>query len=512
MKKVAAYALFAKNLTPDEVKPRFQDVVTKIQNWLDRKGTIVATDNMQTFAFKDGRIGEYSSALYDVPIGQVVDHHLREPSDGLFIETQVSVAAIHDRVVVYVQLEIESDAYELGPNAGIDMRCPLIVRQLVADYPDWHLKESAISGKPFRFQGEADLAILENILWHPDRNLPVVIVSGKEEELLTPTFPEDLADELVGIALVCTIDSPLSRALTDSKGKEWSCFNGSVRLYWPDIAKRSISKQHYLWTRSSLMAHAEDDAALAAEQLMRQLRRRLMSLSAFSMPEPAVFQRVRDSFAEMANEAVRSKLRSSQDWAALAENYASENELLKKAATETAERIKQLVSVVTSLQVALQWKESSTEVEPDVELPPSTIEEAIQIAKRSYSEQLVFGQDVAVGVQSLASDAGPPDKILRYLQSLSEMTIQRRKPEGLGVDAIPWLVSRSVIASGESESVNNSSDERAKRAWHDGVRRRYFDHHLKPADGKTSDYCVRIYFDYDTTVQKCFVAWVGRHP
>ena len=69
-----------------------------------------------------------------------------------------------------------------------------------------------------------------------------------------------------------------------------------------------------------------------------------------------------------------------------------------------------------------------------------------------------------------------------------------------------------MTASGESETVQRSSDEQRKRTWSDGSGRRAFDMHLKPNDGAHPDRCVRVYFDYDERLKAALVGWVGRHP
>lgn len=513
MKKAAGYALFAKNLSAGEAQTRFDDVATRIQTWLDSKGVILDAEDGQRFEFIDGRAGEYSSATFQSSVGTVLDHRLHEPTEGVFVGTQVSVLRTVDSVVVYVQLEAGGGDYQLGPTSSFDVHCPLIVLELVGAYADWQLEDAVISRRPYKFFGESDVPNLEGVLWHPKRNLPVIVVSGKDDEVLTPTFADELAEELVGVALVCTIDSPTSRGLTNSRGKEWSCFNGAIRIYWPNLELLNSPFRHPFWTRASLMAQSNDDGAVAAENLKGQLRRRLLSLSAFSMPEPKGFMLVRDSSEYLKVDTLRAKLRAGEEWEALAEDYARENAALKLQAGADSERIKELAATVLNLNVALQWRdEDGIGLEPEVEPPPNSVEDAVAIARRRFKDDLFFGSDVDSGVKGLAADAGPPDKILSYLALLAELARTRRSSEALGVDAIKWLKGRGVSANCESETTSKSPSDRLKRSWNDGFCTRYFDFHLKPSTSVDSGYCARIYFDYDSTRELYVVGWVGRHP
>lgn len=129
------------------------------------------------------------------------------------------------------------------------------------------------------------------------------------------------------------------------------------------------------------------------------------------------------------------------------------------------------------------------------------------------ADTLVFGAAVTEGesVGTLAPDAGPPEKVLRYLRVLGEFTKAKRSGP-LGTTAIKWLEGRNVTASGESETGRSSQKERQARTWDDGYGgRRFFDWHLKPKDATSPDHCVRIYFDYDEDFGKTVVGWVGTH-
>ena len=132
-------------------------------------------------------------------------------------------------------------------------------------------------------------------------------------------------------------------------------------------------------------------------------------------------------------------------------------------------------------------------------------------AIKDFPGVLTFGSDVDTGVKGLAPDAGPPEKIYIYLQTLAE-TVHLRRGSGLGLGLIPWLQNKGVSVSGESETVKGSTAENRKRTWNDGAGSRLFDLHLKPSDGTSPDRCVRIYFDYDDTRRVVVVGWVGRHP
>jgi hypothetical protein len=168
---------------------------------------------------------------------------------------------------------------------------------------------------------------------------------------------------------------------------------------------------------------------------------------------------------------------------------------------------------VSNLQLALRWKDAEPDaLEPDPEAPPSTVEEAVLLALEKFESTLVFESSVDEGIQTVAPDAGPPDKVLTYLRALSDLTEARRRG-ALGTTTIKWLEARGAIALGESETVRKSATERQARTWDDGTGvKRVFDLHLKPNEATSPDRCVRIYFEIDGSGGKTIIGWVGRHP
>jgi hypothetical protein len=251
----------------------------------------------------------------------------------------------------------------------------------------------------------------------------------------------------------------------------------------------------------------------AANRFRLQIRRQLLGLSAFSVQEPLEFLAIRNDVTRREAEETRARLRDAADWNSLEQSYAKENDALRSTVVSQAAEIADLRSQVSNLEVAFRWRATdATELAPQMEAPPASVWEAVEQAERRFASALVFGRDVEDGIRSLANDAGPPEKVLQYLERLAEMVEARRTTGSLGQTSVKWLRERGVNASIESETVRNSEQEMAKRTWHDGKGPRRFEMHLKPNDAVAPDRCVRIYFDYDEKDQKALIGWVGRHP
>jgi hypothetical protein len=143
--------------------------------------------------------------------------------------------------------------------------------------------------------------------------------------------------------------------------------------------------------------------------------------------------------------------------------------------------------------------------------------EAYKLAKKLFYDYIIFGNDVEKGIKSIEIDAGPPDRIFTYLQTLKEFTEYKRKNK----DKIPddyILTALGCICS--YEKPEHMQDEKVinDRMYDNGNKQKIlFELHLKPStnslEGKNSLYgTVRIYISWNEEQEKVIVGWIGRHP
>lgn len=417
MRKVAGYSFEQTRSTVADGQARVNSASATVEEWIDDKGTLNAATG--TFAFRDGRIGQYSRTDTAVEGARLVEHVLQESTDTGPIQTDIKIGLVGNKVLVYVELRAGAPQNWVGP-VNLDIRCPRVVRSILDSSRDWKLGETPLGTRPIRFHGAADADRLEATLWHADRNLPVVCLSEDDEGPLTDDLADQMAADLSGLAIVTQIDSVVAWTITKLRGKEWSCFNGAIRLYWPRMANGSNPLHHPIWTKYSLLRDA-GTASDASRKIRQQLRRRILGLSAFSVSEPQELREVRDRRTFLEAERARAKLQTNAEWEGLADSYSKENDNLKQRLNAAELEINDLRIQLANVQGALQWKETSeSEVAPQRELPPTSVSEAVARARGSLA-RLYFGDDVDRGVSTLSSETGPPDKILDYFEALQKM-------------------------------------------------------------------------------------------
>lgn len=508
MRKVAAYSMEQTCASVPGAELRHSQICSEVDAWIAAKGTTDTDSN--EFHFLDGRIGALAKENLASNDSNVGITSLEEPINSGRLRTEITVSRMGSLLQVYVELRVASLANNLGP-INVEIRCPSVVRRILAAHGEWKLGETPLVATPVEFHGESGGQNLVSILWHPDRNLPIVCVSQDDEGPIEEEFAIKLAADLTGLAIVAQVDSAASWVMTNTKGQEWSCFNGAVRLFWPRLREESEPFIHPLWTKSTLLRQSINSKE-ASQRLRRQLRRRILGISAFAVNESEESRELRKQLYIDGISAERQRLQESSDWQSLAESYSAENESLREQTAALEADNKDLRIQLENLQEALQWRETKElEVAPEVRQPPATVEEAVERARTEFSSNLYFGEDVMRGVRGLSADAGPPDKVFDYLRGLSALA-DALAAGPLGVTIVQWLKHKNFEASIESDTIKNTKREMAKRTWQGRNGPMEFDLHMKPKEGAHPDKCVRIYFAVEQNAQRVVVGWVGRHP
>lgn len=511
MRSVATYSLTRGEASSIDVIAEFNQCRELVDEWIGRKGAADHATGQCAIVLADGRQADLGRYEMDVESGRLSSLTLNEPSGAGRFETYLAVAHNADELVFFCELRTGTNEVTLA-SRPFAARCPTVVRSILNSAP-WLSGKSLVVTEYSTLAGRPAGRQLLNAIWDSERTLPVVVISEHDQFPLHPDLARNLAYDLVGMATIVEIDAEASWLLTEIKGREWSCYAGAIRVYWPFERGNESPFSHQLWTQSKLLSGSVDTVQ-AADRIRAQIRRMIFSRSAFR-GEPNLIARIRAEYRA----AQVQRATEATEFEELARAYEEDVAKLNRRADEQAEEILRLQienddlkAQVTQLNQAMAWVPSQgDDIQPDTTTPPDTVTAAVQQA-REVCGSLIFGRDVDDGVSGLASEAGPPDKILDYLMKLDALA--KRLPEGpLGATIHQWLRERNVTMSGESETTLGSDAKMAKRTWDDGSgNRRRFTDHLKPNDSTAPDRCVRIYHDYSVEAKKIIVAWVGRHP
>jgi len=510
MKVVAQYALTTQTDHASAGKVLIS-LDSMVHEWLSDKGNI--DENGWKFVdFRDGRRADLAREELKTSRGEIVSWTVTEPTASGRFRTSISLGYEKDvGVGVSCTLQAGNPVNVLMP-VHVEAHCPRIVRKIAALPLQWKIRDFEITPEPMRCYGETGGRCFISLLKNPSRSLPVIALSQQRGFLLHPGLSGAMAGDLIGLAIVAELDDAASWEVTNTLGRDFSCFMGAVRIYWPFGVAETDPYRHPLWTPQRLLQNVGTTEE-AAKLLRDQIRRLLFELSALSIEPPELFQSIRRT--HLSEEAAARRKESGDTiefFKALAEEYERDNNRLRDEASSQTQVIRQLRADLYNLQVQQAWRGGGeNQLAPDNQEPPENVAEAIRRAKLVHVQFLTFGSDVERGLAGICPDAGPPDKILLYLGTLAELA-ETRRTGNLGLHMVDWLKENGCMASGESETIRNNRAEMAKRTWDDGRGPRQFNLHMKPSEATSPDRCVRIYFDWDTASEQVVVGWIGRHP
>jgi valyl-tRNA synthetase len=292
-------------------------------------------------------------------------------------------------------------------------------------------------------------------------------------------------------------------------GKEWSCYNGAVRLFWPMLMNRDDFRAHPLWTYDYLMRGASDEI-YARERFRGELVEQLVEASTF-VADDLRFSKFETEVIKKISDESRAVANANGDFEAIASLYAVENDELRARIDLKEREAETLQENIDALAIALRSKQSSLASNVVPEIAPDTVFDAVQIARKETKDFLQISNNVDQQILDLSINAGPPEKVLRYLRSLKDLSECLSRGTALGKSIPMWLREKNVECSVESETTNENRIARKKRTFNIDGNQVYCEYHAKPSDNVSPNMCVRIYFAISDSSPHVVVGYIGRH-
>jgi len=326
--------------------------------------------------------------------------------------------------------------------------------------------------------------------------------------------PGELAERLAGIAHVYLLeDKWAGYTLTEEVGKQYSCYNGAVRLYWPDF---SLTESPYS------PVYVPETVRLLGPRLINTIFGQLAAISAFRfLPGPVAVDALEFLHDEAKREmdAMKEAARNSNDYGQLLdlsevemkqlrgnlERLTKENDDLKAGLQLSQENLK------TMWQAQEQNGETATEVLPAAEDPDvETVRQAVEIAQSKFRAALSLQHSAFESAGD--SPFKQPKKVLQALEAMYEVCLGwRRSRQTKSVEG-PWeqQFSKRGLIYKAKESVTSKGKWGEEYEMLYGGKKVSIEQHLALGNGGP-DTCLRIHFYADADSGKFVVAHVGRH-
>ena len=352
MQKVGAYLLERRDHMEwpapraTETK-RLREEVTK---WLVAKGAN-PSEPAGAFLPEDGAEGTFKidEAIDGERNWWMVRLH-EQTKDGRLFSTGVSITGAIDRVKIYVTLETGLTTTQIVP-VSVDPRCPKIIRDVLRLPGLWYHGSSTL--RPLRdVRGFDDGAALAEEIAHADRAVPTIVISTNGGRVALPELDIKLAHDLAGLANLFVLDEDASWGLSDVLGGSFSCYGGSVRIYWPHFAQGQDPFVHPFWSGDRLSSGREP--LETREQFRRKLRELLFRAAALSVIRPREIDEIRDAAETKAAASLRKHASSLEEYEQLADSYSQDNSNLRTERAQLRERVEDLQGQLARLEVDRQ--------------------------------------------------------------------------------------------------------------------------------------------------------------
>ena len=393
---------------------------------------------------------------------------------------------------------------------------PRLVDLLVMTFP-CYVGKTRVHSLPQELDRFDVPSFVDNTLCWPDRRLPTVVVTPEDAPGQYLVDPPQLQKAVLGFAqVVCLRDKSATYELSHALGKELSCYQGAVRLYWPGLTLAANPVDHPLYLPDSIRWHAEH-----RQPLDRYLFRMLAGISGFRFshaPETALVREFIDRDRQDRVHHILSQLRTAeetQEIVTMLEQAWDQNKQLKQENDQLRQENGKLVEDLESLKEALgeagrtgRRGEPSSPDSPALSSPDfPNVAEAVAKAREMFANSLVF-LDSAVA-SAADSPYQQPDRIHDLLGVLHELVGRWQREGHLGE---PWKFALKNKGYDYKEHISPTARGKFGDEYsflHDGQKLLFENHVTLGARGPET--CISIHWYRDDSQKKLIIGWCGRH-
>lgn len=436
------------------------------------------------------------------------------------LEVDVSIASTPDRHQFSLSLARESTSFRVAPSP-FEVKRPYLVYQVARDY------RCVIDGKPVEPVATALDAtsiprFVRDELLSKSRALPIVLLTRPNLGLEFPVNPNQLADQLSGLAHVYVIpDRTATYVLTDNVGRELGCFDGGVRVYWPGLALDGNPRNHPLYLAASI-----ERIRAEGKSLESVLLNRLAAAASLRFGSPPVATRIQREAADESERKVTEELDGLRS--KLGQQGVSKETLLERLHAlefldrERSKRVRSLEAEVRRLQSSRSGGRTGgpTEVEPAQpeageagyhEPQVRSVVEAVTRGRTDFEDYLEFLRSAIESAERSRSRRSRD--VYRALEAIREVAYDYFVGEdartGLG-EPLERAFRRRGFHFKPKDSATTTGKFGAQRTFQYDGKPTLFEMHLTIGGGDRQD-PVQVYFLIDPAKRKFVIGYCGMH-
>lgn len=185
----------------------------------------------------------------------VAVHPYLSPDTDLRMRIEIQARYDDGEEIVTLRLLLGTTRDRIRPLA-VHLKRPRLITDLLDEFAPNVSSGNMGATRYATYLNEDEVMKLCHTILQSDRLAPVVVISRDEHDDLIcgrKTITK-MAQEIAGLGRVYVLPSFASAyKLSDGVTKDLSCFNGAVRIYWPDFSTNDSPYSHNLWLASRLV-------------------------------------------------------------------------------------------------------------------------------------------------------------------------------------------------------------------------------------------------------------------
>lgn len=241
---------------------------------------------------------------------------------------------------------------------------------------------------------------IENLvtqLSSPQRSLPIVLVTHPSSgPPLLPDLGNNLARYLLALATVVELTKDATFTFTAIVGKEMSCFDGGIRVYWPDWSVDDSPWRHPLFLKERTLASIGYDAENPDKLIRIALMARLARASVARFESVPEIEHVIEQAKAQEKAAILAKLTASglDELRRKVDELGIERDLYKEMVESLEVDNKKLQEELRELSERVAELESGEDEDSGWEI--ESIEEALERARNEFVSTLIIPPHIPV--------------------------------------------------------------------------------------------------------------------
>ena len=458
---------------------------------------------------------------------RVIWRHGDSRNGGLVWHVSATVSITQSFIEASFTVSLAAASFRPLPKS-VPIGRPRVVRELLAN-EQCSINGLAIGIAP-QFVGDSEMSeFAENLLCSPERAIPPLLISPDVDGSLS-VEPKEVADKLAGLCIVVVLKRPSATfALTSLVGRELSCFNGAIRLYWPGLSPKSNPWQHPLYLSVSVKRYEQTKAGFEGEviaSISSALSLRYVP-GTVTRQAAAAFTKARREEIEGLKQRYENGLADSKDFEGVLglveeerDTYKEELDAAKKRAdfllTELEAKTQELEEMKKNWASFEEFERSSPETasqaeEEEEEGAFSNVEGAVRFARERFGDHLeILDSAIEAATNCPFRD---PGRVYQALQAVSEV-------------AEPWKASLESKSSMGCDLVQafklkgfdfkKDIPQTCRTKFGDDYKfsfqgeRRFFVQHITEGSGNPNS-CFSVHMLFDKNLKRVVVAYVGVH-